>query len=162
MARKVKAVLGPSRLSQILLNLNKSPKPQLSGVKSLRLTLALKNDHFGARHFVKEDLPRIQYANTNVSIHVDKRAKTKEESWNPEMVLEFRNGDTKSIDLANKWSANIFQELMDTAGGSSWTRWKNERQAAGLPILEGMRENASPFARTSPDHSKKGAAAVLP
>ena len=40
------------------------------------------------RHFVKEDLPRIRYANPTVDIHVNKVQKTKEETLVPEMVVE--------------------------------------------------------------------------
>ena len=40
------------------------------------------------RHFVKEDLPRIQYANPAVSIQVNKQARTKIDSWKPEMIVE--------------------------------------------------------------------------
>lgn len=44
-----KPLPGPSRLSQILQNLNKAPRATLVGVKSVTLTLAQRNDHFGAR-----------------------------------------------------------------------------------------------------------------
>lgn len=44
-----KPILGPSRLSQILKNLNKAPRATLVGVKAVTLTLAQRNDHFGAR-----------------------------------------------------------------------------------------------------------------
>lgn len=40
------------------------------------------------RHFVKEDLPRIRYANPTIDIEVNKPLKTKEETWRPEMVVE--------------------------------------------------------------------------
>lgn len=42
------------------------------------------------RHFVKNDLPRIRYANPRLEIEVDKIPKTKEESWKPEMTVELR------------------------------------------------------------------------
>lgn len=44
-----KSLPGPSRLSQILQNLNKVPRATLVGVRSITLTLAQRNDHFGAR-----------------------------------------------------------------------------------------------------------------
>ena len=40
------------------------------------------------RHFVKEDLPRIRYANPAIEIEVNKLPKAKEETWKPEMVVE--------------------------------------------------------------------------
>jgi small subunit ribosomal protein S25 len=102
-----KPIPGPSHLSRILQNLNKAPRPTLVGVKEITLTLAQRNDHFGARqvisywcksvqltdvsrsHFMKEDLPRIRYANPNIGIRVNKLPKTSDEAWKPELVLEF-------------------------------------------------------------------------
>ena len=81
--------------------------------------------------------------------------------------------------LEGKWSSTIFQELMDLAGGSPWERWKRERAAAGLPIVEvpipkktapkapsresrkqGKEELVQPELHLDP--AKTGAAAVLP
>ncbi|KAI0005293.1 hypothetical protein BJV74DRAFT_875277 [Russula compacta] len=153
-----KPLPGPSRLSQILQNLNKVPRATLVGVRSITLTLAQRNDHFGARHFLKEDLPRIRYANPKIDIQVNKLVKTKDETWPPELVLEFSDGRKQSLSLRHKWSSIIFQELMDTAGGNSWTRWKAERAEARLPVVDGPPESyAPPLPR-----STTGAAAVLP
>lgn len=41
------------------------------------------------RHFLKEELPRIRYANPTIDIHVEKVNKTKEEKWKSEIELEF-------------------------------------------------------------------------
>ena len=49
MARKPKFIPGPSRLSGILANLNKEPRPFLHNLKGLKLKYAFRNDHFGAR-----------------------------------------------------------------------------------------------------------------
>ena len=40
------------------------------------------------RHFVKEDLPRIRYANPAIDIEVTKMLKSKEDTWKPEMLVE--------------------------------------------------------------------------
>ncbi|KAH9964641.1 hypothetical protein BC827DRAFT_1265890 [Russula dissimulans] len=153
-----KPLPGRSRLSQILQNLNKAPRPTLVGVKSISLTLAQRNDHFGARHFLKEDLPRIRYANPKIDIHVNKLVKTKDETYHPELVLEFSDGRKQRLYLHNKWSSTIFQELMDTAGGNSWTRWKAERSEAGLPVVDVPLQSPAP----PPPRPATGAAAVLP
>ncbi|KAI0825320.1 hypothetical protein BC628DRAFT_1374550 [Trametes gibbosa] len=152
MPRKPKTIPGPSRLSGILARLNQDPKPHLPNLKSIRLMYAYRNDHFGARHFVKEDLPRIRYANPAVDIQVEKRLKSKEESWKPEMVVELKNGTTHTLDLGGKWSSAIFHELMDLSAGPWWHKWKRERAAAGEPALP------PPPVQTP----KTGAAAVLP
>ncbi|KAI9065772.1 hypothetical protein FKP32DRAFT_1708564 [Trametes sanguinea] len=150
MPRKPKTIPGPSRLSGILARLTQEPRPHLPNLKSLRLTYAYRNDHFGARHFVKEDLPRIRYANPTVDIHVEKKLKTKEETWNPEMVVELKNGTTHKLDIGGKWSTAIFNELMEISAGPWWQKWKRERATAG---------NA---ATPPPPKPKTGAAAVLP
>jgi len=129
-------------------------------------------------HFLKEDLPKIRYANPKLDIQVNKLVKSKDETWSPELVLEFgssplpidccasvlilsfhlADGRKQNFNLHNKWSSTIFQELMDTAGGNSWTRWKTERAEAGLPVVDGPPENYVPPA----PRPTTGAAAVLP
>ena len=49
MPRKPKFIPGPSRLSLILKDLQRAPRPLLNSVTNLKLTLAFRNDHFGAR-----------------------------------------------------------------------------------------------------------------
>ncbi|KAI8983279.1 hypothetical protein BD414DRAFT_523181 [Trametes punicea] len=150
MPRKPKTIPGPSRLSVILARLTQEPRPVLPNLKSLKLTYAYRNDHFGARHFVKEELPRIRYANPTIDINVDKKLKTKEETWKPEMIVELKNGTTHKLTLDGKWSTTIFSELMELSAGPWWQKWKKERAAAG--------EHATP----PPPKPKTGAAAVLP
>jgi len=112
-----KPQLGPSRLSQILKKLKANPKPVLTpSLKSLKLTYAVRNEHFGARcvcndlttssprtysdvlrgalvendrHFVRDDLPRIQYANPTIAIEVNRVPKAKEDTWQSSLLMEF-------------------------------------------------------------------------
>ncbi|EMD41506.1 hypothetical protein CERSUDRAFT_101942, partial [Gelatoporia subvermispora B] len=173
MPRRPKPVLGPSRLSQVLANLNKAPRPELVNIKTLKLKYALRNDHIAARHFVKEELPRVRYANPALNIEINKVPKTKQEKWKPEMVVQFEDGSTKIVDMDKKWSTSIFQELLEVAGGTPWQRWKRERKASGLPLLDEPqpRPREEKDKKKAPrevtlgelfDTSKKGAAAVLP
>jgi len=122
---KIKAPIGPSRLSRVLENLNRQPKPTLQLVKALNVKLASHNDHFGARHFVKEDLPRIQYANPGINVTVERLRKTKEESWPAEMVVQYQDGKETRLDLTDKQSGDIFTELMVAAGGAKWRKVKS-------------------------------------
>jgi len=126
MPRRFKAgvIPPPSYLARVLQNLNKQPKPIMPTLTALRLTMAKRNDHFGTRHFVKEDLPRIQYANPKLNIEVTKKLQTSKENFAPKMELRFAGGATQTIDLDGKWSTNIFEDLMDLAGGSAWEKWK--------------------------------------
>ncbi|KAF9489210.1 hypothetical protein BDN71DRAFT_1593605 [Pleurotus eryngii] len=149
MARKPKTIPGPSRLSKILANLNASPRLELSNLQSIKLTLASKNDHFGARHFLKEELPRIRWANPTLDIEVEKVPKSVKEAWKPELELRFTNGQAQTLDLQDKWSTTIVRELMDTAGARSWFAWKEESAATGSPLLRGE-ERAPELVETSP------------
>ena len=63
MPRKPKTIPGPSRLSRILAHLMQEPRPFLPNLKSLQLTYAYRNDHFGARyvhHVASLSFPSIQ------------------------------------------------------------------------------------------------------
>ncbi|OBZ79426.1 hypothetical protein A0H81_00220, partial [Grifola frondosa] len=190
MVRKPKTIPGPSRLSQILVQLTKEPRPRLAGLKSLHLTLAARNDHFGARHFVKEDLPRIRYANPEIEIQVNKTPKSLSDRWKPEMIIEFSevdilvaahllyawlaciadNGTKRTLSMEQKWSSTIFTELMDMTAGTWWAQWKKERIEAGLPIVEEPKPEQKKVPHLpsgtafllDPSRPKTGAAAVLP
>ncbi|KAL0576882.1 hypothetical protein V5O48_005089 [Marasmius crinis-equi] len=137
MARKLKAPVGPSRLSKILTQLKSSPKLSLFGIRSLRLSYAYRNDHWGARHFAKEQLPKLRYANPALKIEVEKVLKRPEEQWRPEIELQLEDGSRKTIDMHNKWSTSIVKELMELAGGDPWRRWKATASKNGQPLVPG-------------------------
>ncbi|GJJ13848.1 hypothetical protein Clacol_008105 [Clathrus columnatus] len=103
----------PSRITKILQHLKKEPRPLLPAFRSLKLTYAFRNDHFGARHFVKEDLPRIAYSNPTLEIAVNKIPKKPEDVLVPEMEVVFRNGESQRINMDNKWSTAILEELLN-------------------------------------------------
>ncbi|KAI0809123.1 hypothetical protein BC629DRAFT_1590205 [Irpex lacteus] len=166
-AKIIQPVGPPSRLSKVLESLKSGHQPQLADVRSLRLKYAFRNDHWGARHFVKNDLPKIRYLNPRLDIEVDKPPKTPEETWKPEMVVELSDGTKRTIDLDQKWSSAIYEELMEIGGGSSWEQWKEERKAAGLPVVDipvPKANSQTPGASIPfrPNPFKTGAAAVLP
>ncbi|KAF9042124.1 hypothetical protein BJ165DRAFT_1315982, partial [Panaeolus papilionaceus] len=125
------------KLSKLLTHLKSSPKLTLNGVKALRLSYAFQNDHFGARHFVANDLPRIRYANPDLQVQVDRVRKTKEDNWAAAMELEFNDGKTHKVDISDKWSTSILKEIMEKAGGDPWKTHVAESKAAGLPVLPG-------------------------
>ncbi|KAJ7596688.1 hypothetical protein C8J56DRAFT_737576, partial [Mycena floridula] len=130
-----------TKLSQILRHLNAEPTLHLPTTKSLKITYASHNDHFGARHFVKEQLPRIRYANPNLEIQVLKVKKSKEEQWRPQLDITFEEGTSHTFNLQDKWSTTIVRELMDVAGGNPWEKWKADAIKAQKPIVPGE-ENA--------------------
>lgn len=96
---------GLPHLAHLVAHLRAPPKLTLPHITSLRLTLASRNDHFGARcapcpsrvrfieqnfrHFLKEQLPRIRFANPNLEIHVRKFSKRPKDEWRPELEVSF-------------------------------------------------------------------------
>ena len=96
------------------------------------------------------------------------------------------DGSTQSLDVDGKWSSTIMTELMDIGGGPRWEQWKQERTAAGLPVIDipkpkpklqpkqasspspsSSRAAPNPFAMADDEplvfnSGKTGAAAVLP
>ncbi|KAJ7475651.1 hypothetical protein FB451DRAFT_975268, partial [Mycena latifolia] len=126
---------GLSTLALLVSHLKAPPKLALPSLTSLRLTLASRNDHFGARHFLKEQLPRIRYANPDLDIHVRKLTKRPKDEWRPELQLSFYDGRTQTLNLHARWSTAIVRELMDSAGSPAWVRWKAEAARAGVPVV---------------------------
>ncbi|KAJ7726065.1 hypothetical protein DFH07DRAFT_853329 [Mycena maculata] len=134
---------GPSRLAQLVAHLRAPPKLILPSITALRITLAARNDHFGARHFLKEQLPRIRFANPNLEINVRKMTKKPRDDWRPELQISFRDGKTETLNLHGKWSTAIVRELMENAGSAAWVRWKAEAARAGLPLVPGEEHEKS-------------------
>ncbi|KAF9030802.1 hypothetical protein BDZ89DRAFT_923884, partial [Hymenopellis radicata] len=124
-------------LNVLLANLNATPRLMLRGVKELRVSYAYRNDHFGARHFAKDFLPRIAYANPEVAINVQKELKTKDDKWRPDIKVVFGDGKTAAINMHAKWSTAIAKELMDVAGIDAWRKYKASADAAGRPVFPG-------------------------
>lgn len=80
----------PSTLAKALNLLNRQPLPKLPPtLRTLSLSLAQRNAHFGARHFLKEDMPRIAYHNPELRINVTRKLHLKEEPWAPMLEAEF-------------------------------------------------------------------------
>ncbi|KAJ7127191.1 hypothetical protein C8R44DRAFT_668218 [Mycena epipterygia] len=137
MVRGKRLPSGPSTLARLVAHLKAPPKLTLPYLSSLRLTLAARNDHFGARHFLKEQLPRIRYANPNLDIHVRKMTKRPTDHWRPELELSFHDGKSQTLNLHGNWSTAIVRKLMDSAGSPTWARWKAEAARSGLPLIPG-------------------------
>ncbi|KIY52938.1 hypothetical protein FISHEDRAFT_69395 [Fistulina hepatica ATCC 64428] len=118
---------GPSRLTQALQHLRTKPSLELSPtVRGLRIKYAFRNDHFGARYFVRESLPRIRYANPKLDVKIERLKKTIEDQWEPELEVIFSTGPKKMINPQGKQSSEILEELMSIAGGPQWLEWKAE------------------------------------
>ncbi|KZS90248.1 hypothetical protein SISNIDRAFT_488459 [Sistotremastrum niveocremeum HHB9708] len=121
MPRKSSAIPGPSRLSQILKHLTIPPPPSLPSLQSLRLTYAVKNNHFGARHFAKEELPRIQYANPSLRISVDKKPIQSLKTEGAKLILGFHNKPEQTIDISSKESSTILEAILTSGAADHFT-----------------------------------------
>ena len=112
---------GIIKLTRLLEHLNKHPKLTFTNnVKSLRLTLAYSNDHWGARHFVKDDLPRIRHHNPDIEIDITKWRKEKNEHWRPELEVKF--GPSRPFFLCNLRKLTLpYTQTTDTSSLSTWT-----------------------------------------
>ncbi|KAI5997395.1 hypothetical protein EDD15DRAFT_2162700 [Pisolithus albus] len=186
----IKRPLPPSHLFKVLQNLNTGPRLALDrNLRAIRLRM-VKDEHVGARHFVKEELPRIRWTNPALDIQVVKQDEVMREVVRPTMEVEYENGTIKTIDMSNKWSTTITKELMDIAGGDAWKAYRTAALKAGHPLLPGeerermvaagrgaQRDSATGKSRregerekearvqemlSAPDRPKMGAAAILP
>lgn len=106
----------PSSLAKTLAVLTRQPLPVLPPtLRSLSLSLAQRNAHYGARHFLKEELPRIAYANPKLDVRVTRKEHKKETPWKPEMVVEL--GESVQ-------SAVFLLELSLNAPTTSFSGWE--------------------------------------
>jgi len=138
-AALAKPVKRHEKLAKTLEWLTKEPKPILEKVTSLELTYAYRNDHFGARHFAKEELPRIAYNNPSIRIHVDRRLMKPEEAWKPIMKVSLGDENTKELDMEKKSSFHILEELLAVdrrAPASPPSSKKPSKVSAESPIPE--------------------------
>jgi len=70
-----------------------------------------------------------------MKITVEKRAKTAEERWNPEIKAVLDNGTTKTINMDQKHSTAILRELLAIGGWtpSETTQTTEPKQVNELP-----------------------------
>ncbi|KAF8310873.1 hypothetical protein DL93DRAFT_2084063 [Clavulina sp. PMI_390] len=106
-------------IAKVMERLTAKPLPVLpSSVRALRITMAAKNAHYGARHFVNQELPRVAYNNKSIQIDVEKKPKGPEEKWNPTMVIEHsKDGTSQTLNLDMMRSDNIVAEMLRVARG---------------------------------------------
>ncbi|GAA5811809.1 hypothetical protein MFLAVUS_005254 [Mucor flavus] len=81
-----------------------------SNVSKIALTFALKgkNESAGARHFLQENLPRIQYNNPNIEYEVTKVLDT---TIKPTVAVHFANGTSKVIEIPKVQSNAIVDQV---------------------------------------------------
>ncbi|KAI7903002.1 uncharacterized protein BX663DRAFT_509163 [Cokeromyces recurvatus] len=98
--------------SEILKHLTSGPGAAKlpSNVSKITLTFALKgkNESASARHFLRENLPRIQYNNPHVNYEVNK---TLDATTTPKIAVHFSNGRSKEIDIARIHSDHIVERV---------------------------------------------------
>ncbi|KAG9003756.1 hypothetical protein FRB90_011130 [Tulasnella sp. 427] len=107
----------PTSLAKALAHLTKQPQPKVSPkLRSLSLTFAKRNAHYGARYFAKEELPRVSYANPNLKVSVERKEHLLDSPWAPKLRAEFADGTKATIDMTKKRSTAILEELLNLGG----------------------------------------------
>ncbi|KAG0350926.1 hypothetical protein BC939DRAFT_529708 [Gamsiella multidivaricata] len=88
-------------------------------VKKVSLTFSRRSDNAGARYFLRENMPRLQYNNPTIQFEVNK---VQEPGVSPELIIEFANNDTKKISCSRIKSSQICKEFLSaTTEGSAST-----------------------------------------
>lgn len=80
----------------------------------LRLNKLVNAQTIGAKHFWREDLPPIQFYNPQIPISVRRF-----EVANPrksELIIEYKDGSSKTLATENKPQSQILKELVDMTG----------------------------------------------
>ncbi|KZP30320.1 hypothetical protein FIBSPDRAFT_850628 [Athelia psychrophila] len=149
MPRRIRTIPGPSRLSGFLKQLTRAPRLVLSeDVTRLKLAYKFKGGDFAAKYFVKEELPRIRYANPALAIEVDKLDPTnpKQKAQKSAITLEFSNRPAQTISITHARSTGLLTALMALAGSPAWPEWVKQRTAKGEPIIPEPEAPAKPKA----------------
>ncbi|KAG0237841.1 hypothetical protein BGW42_008462 [Actinomortierella wolfii] len=88
-----------------------------SDVKKISLAFSRKADNAGARYFLKENMPRLQYNNPQIQFEV---TKVKDTMIPPEVTVEFASNTTQKISCSKIQSSEICKKLLSiTTEGSS-------------------------------------------
>ncbi|KAI8063406.1 uncharacterized protein B0P05DRAFT_476932 [Gilbertella persicaria] len=84
-----------------------------SSITKISLTLAIKgqNESAGAKHFLHENLPRIQYNNPHVEYMVNKSL---DASTKPTVSIHYANGTSKEIAIPRTQSNVIVDQVFNS------------------------------------------------
>lgn len=87
--------------------------PQNVSRLELRLQRHVNEGSHGAKQFWRANLPPIQFYNPQLQISVKRYTSN---NIQPELIVEFRDGSSKSVLAANKSTADLLQELISVSG----------------------------------------------
>lgn len=123
---------------------------------------------------MKEELPRIRFANPALVIEVDKLDPTnpKQKAQKSSITLEYgalfwplsttyinlacsANRPAQTISITQARSTGLLTDLMALAGSPAWSEWVKQRTAKGEPIIP------EPEAPAEPQAASTGPTAVL-
>ncbi|KAI1300969.1 hypothetical protein EDD11_005911 [Mortierella claussenii] len=86
-------------------------------VKKVTLMFSRRSDNAGARYFLRENMPRIQYNNPAIAFEIKK---VQEPGVSPELTIEFANSETKKISCSRIQSSEICKQFLTaTTEGSA-------------------------------------------
>lgn len=90
--------------------------PQNVSRLELRLQRYVNESSYGAKNFWRANLPPIQFYNPHLQISVKRYSSS---NIQPELIIEFHDGSSKSVLAANKTTADLLQELISATGAES-------------------------------------------
>ncbi|KAF9205833.1 hypothetical protein BGZ81_011285 [Podila clonocystis] len=86
-------------------------------IKKVTLMFSRRSDNAGARYFLRENMPRIQYNNPLIQFEVQK---VQQPGVSPELTIEFANNDIKKISCSRIQSSEICKQFLSaTTEGSA-------------------------------------------
>ncbi|ORE10930.1 hypothetical protein BCV72DRAFT_247255 [Rhizopus microsporus var. microsporus] len=84
-----------------------------SNINKIALTFAIKgkNESASARHFLQENLPRMQYNNPHIEYEVNR---VHDSSIKPTVTIHYSDGKSKTLDIARVQSSAICEQIMSS------------------------------------------------
>ncbi|KAI8065600.1 hypothetical protein BC940DRAFT_320454 [Gongronella butleri] len=99
-------------IKQLTTGVGAAPLPSTITKISMAYAVKGKNDSAGAKHFLHETLPRMQYNNPSVVFELQKST---DPATKPTVTVHFGQGQTKTIDIPRTHSDEIYNKVVAAA-----------------------------------------------
>ncbi|KAI8054600.1 hypothetical protein BDF22DRAFT_680189 [Syncephalis plumigaleata] len=87
---------------------------KLPNVRKVTLTLHRNSANFGARYFIRENLPRLQFNNPQVEFHVTRVATPQ----SPKLTVQMVDGSIKEMAIKRVNSEQVCREFIKLTGAT--------------------------------------------
>ncbi|RKP23051.1 hypothetical protein SYNPS1DRAFT_31256 [Syncephalis pseudoplumigaleata] len=94
---------------------------QLPNVRKVTLTLHRNSANFGARYFIRENLPRLQYSNPQVEFRIARVATPQQPKFTVQMPLTAMHavdGSIKEMPIKRTTSEQVCREFIKLTGAT--------------------------------------------